>query len=76
MTNYNNAEILRNEYIKRVPRKTVVNICTARKIGTVATMRTFTPVPAWNAGSRTGNMIALGAEKKRGLNNEKISYDF
>lgn len=31
MTNYNNAEILRNEYIKRTPRKTVVNICTARK---------------------------------------------
>jgi hypothetical protein len=31
-------------------------------------------VLAWNAGSRTGNTIALGAEKKRGLNNEKIIF--
>lgn len=31
MTNHANAENLRSEYLTRKPRKTIVNMCTARK---------------------------------------------
>lgn len=31
MTNFKNAENLRHEYLTRTPRKTIKNVCTARR---------------------------------------------